>query len=335
MSTPRLPPGQRWAAAGKWPLVGERAPAPGPEAWSVSITGLVGQPRWWSLDDLRRRPQTERAIDVHCVTRWSLADVRFTGVPLAELLDECDVRPEARFVSFVARSEREHSTSLLLDEARALGTMVALSAGGVALDIEHGGPVRTVVPGRYFYKSLKWLARIELLAADRLGYWEAEAGYHNEADPWREQRFMAPTLSRAEMAAVLTTRDFAGRDLRSLDAAGHDLSGLNAQQAWLRDANFRGAKLVGARFDGANLSNAHFGGADLRGASFVGADVEGADFCGADLRGCDLRGTSQLGSSFAPTDEERRWGVRDAIIDETTRFDRGWGGKSPEARATF
>jgi DMSO/TMAO reductase YedYZ molybdopterin-dependent catalytic subunit len=45
-----------------------------------------------------------------------------------------------------------------------------------------------VVPSRYFWKSAKWVRGIELMAEDRPGFWE-QAGYHNEADPWKEQRF--------------------------------------------------------------------------------------------------------------------------------------------------
>src|SRR5205085_4547294 len=140
-----------------------------------------------------------------------------------------------------ARSERGHSTSLPLADALALDTLVALTHEGAPLEPIHGGPVRTVVPERYFYKSVKWLERIELLAEDRLGYWEAEAGYHNNADPWLEQRYMAPNLDRLLVSSLLAARDFSNLDLRSIHAAGMDLRGLNARNSLLRDANLRGA----------------------------------------------------------------------------------------------
>jgi hypothetical protein len=193
---------------------------------------------------------------------------------------------------------------------------LALDCEGQPLAEEHGGPVRVVVPGRYFYKSLKWLAEIELLAEDRLGYWEATAGYHNHADPWREERYLAPTITRQAAAAAIAARDFRGLDLRSIDASGRDLAGLNASHALLRDADFRRASLAGADFHGANLSNARFQGANLQNASFRDADVEGADFCGADLRGADFRGASLLGVTFVNPAE----GVV-ATIDRTTKFD--------------
>jgi hypothetical protein len=229
--------------------------------------------------------------------------------------------PQARIVSFVARSPREHSTSLRLEEALSLGTLIVLESDGQPLSAEHGGPVRTVTPGKYFYKSLKWLKRIDVLAEDRLGYWEAEAGYHNGADPWREQRFLAASLSRQEMREVLARRNFAGRDLRSLDAAGHDLDGLDAAAAVLRNADFSRANLTNANFRGANLSGAHFVRADLRGAYFCDADVEGTDFAGADLRGADFRGASLIGATFITEPKVHGEPATMARIDARTRFD--------------
>jgi DMSO/TMAO reductase YedYZ molybdopterin-dependent catalytic subunit len=321
MSENALPPHQQLAAPGKWPAVGERAPADRTGPWLVSVGGLVASPLAFSLVQLSALPQAERRIDIHCVTRWSKPAVPFGGVPLRDLLDRCRPLPEARFISFVARSERNHSTSLPLDEALALGALVALTAEGRPLETVHGGPVRTVVPGRYFFKSLKWLERIELLAEDRLGYWEAEAGYHNVADPWREQRYMAPSLDRREVRELLARRDFSGRDLRGIEAGGMDLAGLMARGALLRDAHFERSVLRGACFDGANLSNAHLEGANLRGATFAGrADVEGADFRGADLRGADFTGASLFGATFVPEPGDTEgWGP--ARLDAGTRLD--------------
>jgi hypothetical protein len=237
------------------------------------------------------------------------------------LLDRARPLPAARFVSFVARSPRAHSTSLPLADALRLESLVALRYEGRPLVVEHGGPVRTVVPGRYFYKSLKWLTRIELLAEDRLGYWEAEAGYHNTADPWREQRFLASRLTRREAAQLLAARDFNGRDLRGIDAAGHDLPGLRAVGALLRDADFQRANLHGACFDGANLANARFAGADLRGATFHGTDMEGADLTAADLRGADFTGALMTAVTFCAEAPDANNALPNAILDETARID--------------
>jgi DMSO/TMAO reductase YedYZ molybdopterin-dependent catalytic subunit len=320
MTEPILPPHQQLAAPGKWPTVGERAPARRADPWLVSVTGLVAYPRSWTLDELRSLPVAKRVIDIHCVTRWTKPGVPFGGVPLRHLLELCWPLPEARFASFVARSDRNHSTSLPLTDALELDTLVALTAEGRPLEEGHGGPVRTIVPGRYFFKSLKWLERIELLSEDRLGYWEAEAGYHNVADPWKEQRYLAANLDRREVRELLDRRDFSGLDLRGIEAGGLDLTGLVARNALLRDAHFERTLLRGACFDGANLSNAHLEGADLRGATFLGGDVEGANYCGADLRGVDFTGASLFGATFCmePGDHE---GWKPARVDRTTRLD--------------
>ena len=204
---------------------------------------------------------------------------------------------------------------------------MAFEADGQPLSTEHGGPVRIVTQGRYFYKSLKWLARIELLTEDRLGYWEANAGYHNSADPWKEERFLAADLDLNTVRQLLTSRDFEGRDLRGMVATGMDLRGLNACGAKLRDAHFEGADLRDSCFDGANLSGAHMERADLRGATFctdangLAADLEGADFRGADLRGAKFLGASLFGATFGPIDPADQTSSP-AVIDGTTIIDR-------------
>jgi DMSO/TMAO reductase YedYZ molybdopterin-dependent catalytic subunit len=297
-SRQRLPPNQQVVAPGKWPPVGERSPLRDGGPWQVEVCGAVERPQTLSLAELQSLPHTALEIDIHCVTRWTRFALPFRGVLLAEVLRLARPTPAARFASFVAHSERGHSTSLPLDEAVELGALVAWEADGLPLPEVHGGPVRTVVPGRYFFKSLKWLRRVELLPEDRLGYWEAEAGYHNRADPWREERYMAPDLDRQLVRRLIEARDFSGLSLRSIAAAGRDLAGLKAARAILRDADFRGATLTAADFTEANLSNACLQGADLRGANFQRADLEGADFAEADLRGADLRGASLFGATF-------------------------------------
>jgi DMSO/TMAO reductase YedYZ molybdopterin-dependent catalytic subunit len=305
-----LPPHQQLAALEKWPVVGEQTAAlhQPQEIWQVRITGLVATACSWTLAELAALPQVSRLMDIHCVTRWSKIAMQFGGVPLRVLLDECRPLPEARYLSFVARSTRGHSTSLPLADALALDPLVTLRHEGQTLAAEHGGPVRILVPGRYLYKSVKWLEEIRVLADDHLGYWEREAGYHNEADPWKEQRYLVPEVSHADAQALLQRRNISGRTMLGLRAEGQHLTGLQARGATLRDAHFEEAQLANACFDGANLSNAHFEGANLQAASFRsvagnGADVEGANFRGANLRGVDFTAASLFGVTFCPEDE--------------------------------
>lgn len=312
----RLPPNQQLVAPDKWPVIGERNPAAGlrPE---LRIHGLVGSPQIWTTAQLAELPQTTIQLDLHCVTRWSKFDLQFSGVLLRDLLRLAQPDPAAKYISFIAHSDRRHSTSLPLADALELNTLLATHVDGQPLPVEHGGPIRNIVPLRYLYKSVKWLAELELLPADRLGYWEAESGYHNMADPWKEQRYLAPTLDRRAAAKLIESRDFSGHDLLSIDASQRELNGLRARAALLRNADFRNSQLQRADFAQANLSNAHFEHADLRNADFQGADLEGACFAGADLRGANFSGSSLFGASFFSGAGESRLAAR---LDSTTNI---------------
>lgn len=293
-----VPPRQRLAAAGTWPVVGENQPRQSSAAWEVSIGGEVENPRTYTLEEITSFPQRTRLIDVHCVTRWSKIAMSFSGVLLSDLLRTAVPNPAARFVSFVARSDRNHSTSLPLSELFNLNSMLALKADGQPLATEHGGPVRMVVPGKYFYKSVKWVERIDVLREDRLGFWESDAGYHNGADPWKEERYIVSSLSKQAVRQLMESRDFRNQELLSLHASGRDLAGLNAEAALIRNGNFDRCNLVWSNFKDANLSNASFRHADLRHACFTNADLEGADFSDAKLDDADFEGASLFGTTF-------------------------------------
>jgi DMSO/TMAO reductase YedYZ molybdopterin-dependent catalytic subunit len=308
----QLPPNQRWAAPGRWPVVGEKAPRSGDDSpWTLTIAGLVSTPTTWTLSELHAMTCVDQSLDIHCVTRWSKPSVTFRGILLARLFESVTPSERAGFVWMQARSDRNHSTSIPWDVCVDSRAMVAWEADGTPLSETHGGPLRIVVPGRYFYKSLKWVERIELLASDRLGWWEAEAGYHNGADPWREERYMARGLDRADVARLVAMRDVRGLDLLGFDGSDRDLSGFRAQDALLRDSRFARSELPGADFSRANVSNAHFRGAVLRNACFVGTDCEGADFSECDLSDADFQGASLFGATF------------DGALLAGTRFDVG------------
>lgn len=295
---PPLPPRQSLAAPGKWPVVGEKAPRASDAPWTLEIVGAVTGPLVFTLDELIALGTETRTIDLHCVTRWSKLNVPFGGVALEKALALAQPSSDARFLSFVARSERNHSTSLPLDDALALGVFLATHADEKPLETIHGGPLRSICPERYFYKSVKWLERIEVLTEDRLGYWESEAGYHNRAEPWAEERYIAPSVAPKILERALASRAFSRLDLRGVELSGRELRGLIARGSLLRDARFVGCDLRGADFTEANLSNAHLDGADLTGARLTDADLEGASLDGANLTGADLSGASLFGTTF-------------------------------------
>ena len=311
-----LPPGQQLLRPGRWPLVGEKQPVGPFDTWTLQLRGLFNSPRSFTLEQLLSQSLVEECIDIHCVTRWTRLGVRFSGIPLARFIKPKDVDPRAAFVSFGARSDRNHSSSVPLDVART--ALIALYAEGDPLAPKYGGPVRVIVPNRYFYKSVKWLETIELLEEDRLGYWEKDAGYHNRADPWKEERYLVSGVTKQQANQLIASLDFSELDLMGIDASGRDLSGLKALNALLRNANFMKSNLTAANFSGANLANAHFEDATLRDVNFQGADLEGANLVGADLRGADLRGASLFGADFISLEHPEHH----AKLDAGTRLSR-------------
>jgi len=289
-----IPPGQ--SRTDRFPVVGERAPSrtpptgesSPPSGWTVAIAGRVEQPVVLTDADRAELPRSDLVADIHCVTGWTHLAMGWTGTPLATVLALARPRPDARFVRFIAHSERAHDTSLPLDVATSDGWLVDRYAGQ-PIPTEHGGPVRIVVPSRYFYKSLKWVARIELLTDDRLGYWERESSYHNIGDPLTgDQRFTTGSLRPEQVARFLTAQDYAkyrgramvGLDLRSWSPAAHDLSLLQ-----LKGCDLRGVDLSHRDLHGINLSLSDLRRADLSGSDLTDADLEGADLREANLTG--------------------------------------------------
>ncbi len=181
----RLPPGQREVTT--WPVLDLGVqPDVSPADWRLAVDGLVETPIELDWAAFMALPQTELATDIHCVTAWSRFDNRWTGVATRDLLERVRLGPEARFV--VCHSHDGYTTNLPLDAFAAEDALVAHGWEGRPLAREHGGPARVVVPQLYFWKSAKWVRRIELVARDRPGFWE-ERGYHDTGDPWREERY--------------------------------------------------------------------------------------------------------------------------------------------------
>ena len=181
----RLPPGQRKVT--DWPVLDLGVKPNIPLAqWRLTIDGLVQHPLRLDWDAFQSLPQSDLESDIHCVTAWSRFDNRWRGVAVMDLLERVQPKEGADFV--VLHSFDTYTTNLPLMEFAAQGALLATHWEGKPLSLEHGGPVRAVVPQLYFWKSAKWLKRIEFIAADRPGFWE-ERGYHNYGDPWTEQRY--------------------------------------------------------------------------------------------------------------------------------------------------
>ena len=131
-------------------------------------------------------PQTSRISDIHCVTTWSRYDNHWDGVSTHDFLDAVAPRLEAKHLLLV--SNDGYTTNVGLDDFASPDAIIAHSWEGEPLTLEHGGPVRLVLPHLYFWKSAKWLRRIDFVARDQPGFWELR-GYHNRGDPWKEERY--------------------------------------------------------------------------------------------------------------------------------------------------
>jgi len=181
----RLPPGQRLVQ--DWPVLDLGvAPKVETERWRLAVDGLVENPLDWSWAEFLAQPQLRDRSDIHCVTAWSRFDNDWEGVAATHILALARPKPEARFV--VLHSHDGYTTNLPLAAFDDDDVLLAHSWGGRPLPREHGGPVRAVVPKLYFWKSAKWVNRIELIAEDRSGFWE-ERGYHDRGNPWNEERY--------------------------------------------------------------------------------------------------------------------------------------------------
>jgi DMSO/TMAO reductase YedYZ molybdopterin-dependent catalytic subunit len=181
----RLPPGQYYTE--KWPVLhaGE-VPDVDLATWTLEITGEVEEPLTLGYDDLKALPAREVTTDIHCVTRWSRFDARFTGVHWSELARLAEPKPTANFA--IAHAEHGFTANIPISALEDENALVVYEADGEPLTPDHGWPVRLVVPTKYFWKSAKWLRGIELSSIDKPGFWE-RYGYNNNADYWNEERY--------------------------------------------------------------------------------------------------------------------------------------------------
>ena len=181
----RTPPGQY--LTGKFPVLHYGTVPPVDLAtWTFRVFGLVHAPVSLTWEQLQALPRKREVVDIHCVTRWSKLDTAWEGVPIRAILDLAGVRPEATHA--VAHCEQGYTTNLPLAVLDDEDVLLADTYDGAPLEPEHGYPLRLLVPKRYFWKSAKWIRGLELLDHDVRGFWE-RYGYHNDADPWREERF--------------------------------------------------------------------------------------------------------------------------------------------------
>ncbi len=193
----RLPPGQ--SLTNKFPVLHYgTVPNYDLAKWDFRITGEVEEPRRFTWDEFCKLPTRKMIMDIHCVTRWSKFDTEWEGVWLPDLIEQgiIKLKPSAKYV--IEHCEHGFTTNLDIEHFMKPTTLLATRFDGQSIDADHGFPLRVVVGAvkesaqdpdtRYFWKGGKWLRSIEFTSTDRPGFWE-QAGYHNVARVWPEERF--------------------------------------------------------------------------------------------------------------------------------------------------
>lgn len=181
----RLPPGQSLTL--DFPVL-HYGPTPGfnEATWDLRVFGDVDKEMRWSWAEFQKLPTVTITTDIHCVTRWSKFDTTWEGVRFRDFIELFGVKPTAKHV--IAHCEYGYTTNTPLDIMMDDDVLLAYKFNGQFLEADHGYPLRTLVPKRYFWKSAKWLRALEFSPVDKPGFWE-NAGYHNQGDPFKEERF--------------------------------------------------------------------------------------------------------------------------------------------------
>lgn len=181
---PRLPPGQRTLDALR--AMGGDEGDGDVRTFKLRVHGLCKKPFEVDYAGLLKLPQVEKTADVHCVTGWSLLGGLYKGVQVSKLAELAEMSGDAKHVIFEAA--HGYTANVPLKEATADNALITYRMNGKPFSLEHGSPVRGLVPDLYFWKSAKWVTGVRFVKDDEPGYWETR-GYHNHADPWKEERY--------------------------------------------------------------------------------------------------------------------------------------------------
>lgn len=154
--------------------------------WDLRVFGTVEKEIRWTWQEFLQLPTITLKCDIHCVTRWSKFDTVWEGVQFREFVKLFGVKPSTNYV--IAHCDYGYTTNLPLDVMMEEDVLLAYKYDGKLLEPDHGFPVRTLVPQRYFWKSAKFLRALEFSPVDKPGFWE-QAGYHNDGDPFKEERY--------------------------------------------------------------------------------------------------------------------------------------------------
>ena len=167
--------------------------------WTVTVEGLVKQPKTYDIEDLLRLPLEDRTYRMRCVEGWSMV-IPWVGFPLNELIRRAEPLGSARYVEFLtlhdpARMPGQRMSvldwpyveGLRLDEAMHPLTLMAVGLYGEVLPNQNGAPIRLVVPWKYGFKSAKSIVRIRFVEKQPISAWmratPKEYGFYSNVNP--------------------------------------------------------------------------------------------------------------------------------------------------------
>lgn len=181
----RIPPGQHLVKG--WPVL-HYGPIPSFDHgdWDFRVWGEVENPVTLTYAEFRGLPSTTVQADFHCVTKFSVLENVWEGVAFRVIHDL--IKPRSTALYLMAHCEYGYEANIPLEVLLDDDVLFAWGRNGEPLSPEHGYPLRLIVPKRYAWKSAKWVRGLEFMSGDRRGFWE-ERGYHNNADPWNEERY--------------------------------------------------------------------------------------------------------------------------------------------------
>jgi len=185
--TGRLPPGQS-AVSALEVLHVDGVPQINLDTWTFEVNGEIENTLKLDWNQFMQLPKTVSVSEFDCVTGWTKLDNSWEGVRFGEIAKLARPTGKAKYATIACYGDPTYTTSLPLADLMRDDILFAYGLDGKPLEPEHGGPLRLVVPGRYAYKSAKWVRQVRFTATQEFGYWESR-GYSNTADPWTNDRY--------------------------------------------------------------------------------------------------------------------------------------------------
>lgn len=172
------------------------------DKWRLRVEGLVEAEAEYSYQQLLKMVDVEYVRPFHCVTKWSIENVKWSGVRIRTLLEASRPKNEAKWVMFGCADG--YTAPVPLEDALKDEAIIALKMNDKPLSIDQGFPARPFVPHLYGWKSAKWLTEITLLPSYVDGFWEMY-GYHERGNVWEEERFkgMGSRHQRRKAAGII------------------------------------------------------------------------------------------------------------------------------------